>query len=98
MNKEKIFDRLERYSSFKDIDYIISKNTAIYFYVTIAPYLFIHFRYESNNFIHLYYFYDKYGDLCVSNKKYITNKNKIKIEYIKELYILTILFSKPIKL
>lgn len=98
MNKEKVFDRLERYSSFKDIDYVVSKNTIIYLYITTAPHFFICFRYESNNFIHLYYFYDRYGDSGVSNKKYITDKNKIKIEYIKELYIFTILFSKPIRL
>ena len=34
----------------------------------------------------------------ISNKKYVTKINKIKIKYIKELYIMTILFKKPIKL
>ena len=58
----------------------------------------IDFDYESTISKNLYSDRDKYGIFWVSNKKYVTKTNKIKIKYIKELYIMTILFEKPIKL
>lgn len=96
MNKKKALKRLNKYSSFFDIDYNFSKNTGVCIYVD-HDYN-INFNYESTISKNLYSDIDKYGIFWISNKKYVTKINKIKIKYIKELYIMTILFSKPIKL
>lgn len=96
MNKEKALKRLNKYSSFFDIDYNFSKNTGVCIYVD-HDYN-INFNYESTISKNLYSDIDKYGIFWISNKKYVTKINKIKIKYIKELYIMTILFKKPIKL
>lgn len=96
MNKKKALKRLNKYSSFKDINYNFSKNTGVCVYVD-HNYK-IDFDYESTISKNLYSDRDKYGIFWVSNKKYVTETNKIKIKYIKELYIMTILFEKPIKL
>ena len=96
MNKKKALKRLNKYSSFFDIDYNFSKNTGVCIYVD-HNYK-INFNYESTTSKNLYSGIDKYGIFWISNKKYVTKINKIKIKYIKELYIMTILFKKPIKL
>lgn len=96
MNKKKALKRLNKYSSFFDIDYNFSKNTGVCIYVD-HDYN-INFNYESTISKNLYSDIDKYGIFWISNKKYVTKINKIKIKYIKELYIMTILFKKPIKL
>ena len=96
MNKKKALKRLNKYSSFFDIDYNFSKNTGVCIYVD-HDYN-INFNYESTISKNLYSDIDKYGIFWVSNKKYVTKINKIKIKYIKELYIMTILFKKSIKL
>lgn len=96
MNKKKAFDRLNKYSSFFDINYSFSKNTGVYIYVD-HDYK-VNLNYESTTSKNLYSDIDKYGIFWISNKKYVTKINKIKIKYIKELYIMTILFKKPIKL
>lgn len=96
MNKKKALKRLNKYSSFFDIDYNFSKNTGICIYVD-HDYN-INFNYESTISKNLYSDIDKYGIFWISNKKYVTKINKIKIKYIKELYIMIILFKKPIKL
>ena len=80
----------------KDINYNFSKNTGVCIYVD-HNYK-INFNYESIISKDLYSDIDKYGIFWVSNKKYVTKINKIKIKYIKELYIMTILFEKTIKL
>lgn len=96
MNKKKALKRLNKYSSFFDINYNFSKNTGVCMYVD-HNYK-INFNYESTISKNLYSNIDKYGIFWISNKKYLTKTNKIKIKYIKELYIITILFKKPIKL
>lgn len=96
MNKKKALKRLNKYSSFKDINYNFSKNTGVCIYVD-HNYK-INLNYESTISKNLYSDIDKYGIFWISNKKYVTKINKIKIKYIKELYIMTILFKKPIKL
>lgn len=96
MNKKKALKRLNKYSSFFDIDYNFSKNTGVCIYVD-HDYN-INFNYESTISKNLYSDIDKYGIFWISNKKYVTKINKIKIKYIKELYIMIILFKKPIKL
>lgn len=96
MNKKKALKRLNKYSSFFDINYNFSKNTGVCIYVD-HDYN-INFNYESTISKNLYSDIDKYGIFYISNKKYVTKINKIKIKYIKELYIMTILFKKPIKL
>jgi hypothetical protein len=96
MNKKKALKRLNKYSSFFDINYNFSKNTGVCIYVD-HDYN-INFNYESTISKNLYSDIDKYGIFWISNKKYVTKINKIKIKYIKELYIMTILFKKPIKL
>lgn len=96
MNKKKALKRLNKYSSFKDINYNFSKNTGVCIYVD-HDYN-INFNYESTISKNLYSDIDKYGIFWISNKKYVTKINKIKIKYIKELYIMIILFKKPIKL
>lgn len=96
MNKKKALKLLNKYSSFFDINYNFSKNTGVCIYVD-HNYK-INLNYESTISKNLYSDIDKYGIFWISNKKYVTKINKIKIEYIKELYIMTILFSKPIKL
>lgn len=96
MNKKKALKRLNKYSSFFDIDYNFSKNTGACIYVDHNYN--INFNYESTISKNLYSNIDKYGIFWISNKKYVTKTNKIKIKYIKELYIMTILFKKPIRL
>ena len=96
MNKKKALKRLNKYSSFFDINYNFSKNTDVFIYVD-HNYK-INLNYESTISKNLYSDIDKYGIFWISNKKYVTKTNKIKIKYIKELYIMTILFKKPIKL
>lgn len=96
MNKKKALKRLNKYSSFFDIDYNFSKNTGVCIYVDHNYN--INLNYESTISKNLYSDIDKYGIFWISNKKYVTKINKIKIKYIKELYIMTILFKKPIKL
>lgn len=96
MNKKKALKHLNKYFSFFDIDYNFSKNTGVCIYVD-HDYN-INLNYESTISKNLYSDIDKYGIFWISNKKYVTKINKIKIKYIKELYIMTILFSKPIKL
>lgn len=96
MNKKKALKRLNKYFSFFDINYNFSKNTGVCIYVD-HDYN-INFNYESTTSKNLYSDIDKYGIFWISNKKYVTKINKIKIKYIKELYIMTILFKKPIKL
>ena len=96
MNKKKALKRLNKYSSFFDINYNFSKNTGVCIYVD-HDYN-INFNYESTISKNLYSDIDKYGIFWISNKKYVTKINKIKIKYIKELYIMTILFKKPIRL
>lgn len=96
MNKKKALKRLNKYSSFFDINYNFSKNTGVCIYVD-HDYN-INFNYESTISKNLYSDIDKYGIFWISNKKYATKINKIKIKYIKELYIMTILFKKPIRL
>lgn len=96
MDKKKVLKRLNKYSSFKDINYNFSKNTGVCVYVD-HNYK-INLNYESTISKNLYSDIDKYGIFWIFNKKYVTKINKIKIKYIKELYIMTILFKKPIKL
>lgn len=96
MNKKKALKRLNKYSLFFDIDYNFSKNTGVCIYVD-HNYK-INLNYESTISKNLYSDIDKYGIFWISNKKYVTKINKIKIKYIKELYIMTILFKKLIKL
>lgn len=96
MNKKKALKRLNKYSSFFDIDYNFSKNTGVCIYVDHNYN--INLNYESTISKNLYSDIDKYGIFWISNKKYVTKINKIKIKYIKELYIMTILFKKPIRL
>lgn len=96
MNKKKVLKCLNKYSSFFDINYNFSKNTGVCIYVD-HDYN-INFNYESTISKNLYSDIDKYGIFWISNKKYVTKTNKIKIKYIKELYIITILFKKPIRL
>ena len=96
MNNKKVLKHLNKYSSFKDINYNFFKNTGVCIYID-HDYN-INFNYESTISKNLYSDIDKYGIFWISNKKYVTKINKIKIKYIKELYIMTILFEKPIKL
>lgn len=96
MNNKKALKHLNKYSSFKDINYNFFKNTGVCIYID-HDYN-INFNYESTISKNLYSDIDKYGIFWISNKKYVTKINKIKIKYIKELYIMTILFEKPIKL
>lgn len=96
MNKKKALKRLNKYSSFKDINYNSSKNTGVCIYVD-HNYK-INLNYESTTSKNLYSDIDKYDIFWIFNKKYVTKINKIKIKYIKKLYIMTILFKKPIKL
>lgn len=96
MNKKKELKRLNKYSSFFDINYNFSKNTGICIYVDHNYN--INFNYESTISKNLYSDIDKYGIFWISNKKYVTKTNKTKIKYIKELYIMAILFKRLIRL
>ena len=73
MNKKKALKRLNKYSSFKDINYNFSKNTGVC--ISVDNNYNLNLNYESTTSKNLYSDIDKYGIFWISNKKYVTKIN-----------------------